>query len=529
MISIGAGEFFYYCFWGILFAAKGMGLEYGQKLFWLCLFAALFCLAGKLLLTEHTVKEWLVICLLVLWGAVIYQNSGEQAALAAALVIVGMKGIPVKRLMKISLSIWSATFFLSFLLGCLHIRDGVVVVHEKLGLGPIIRWSLGYTHPNVLHISYFILVALLLYVCRWEGKRLLAASVVLMAGNLLIFLWSISYTGVLVVSVYLVLNLYFQMRKQMSRVENFLIQCIFPFCVLFPLAGPFLFKGALYRFFNQLLSTRFKLVRLYFTDFQPTLFGTRAYYENTQAKLTLDSSFAYLLMYYGILAFLVFVIGYFLVLRCLLRTGQKEETVLLIGIAVAGITEQFLFNLSFKNLSFFFLGEALFASLEREGRIGWLEQKVPLLSGRAHRLQLPDLSPCLRFAWGFWKDRSRRILCLMAVAAVLSGAVRAATVQMPDSIYVNRWITDYRDEEREVTLDLSSLPENFNSWVLGYDGPETGMYCMKGNIIALERVRAVTGAAVLGGAAVGLGGLAAGCALFFAKKVKRRTAKEGTV
>ena len=292
MISIGAGEFFYYCFWGILFAAKGMGLEYGQKLFWLCLFAALFCLAGKLLLTEHTVKEWLVICLLVLWGAVIYQNSGEQAALAAALVIVGMKGIPVRRLMKVSLGIWSVTFFLSFLLGCLHIRDGVVVVHEKLGLGPIIRWSLGYTHPNVLHVSYFILVALLLYVCRWEGKRLLAASVVLMAGNLLIFLWSISYTGVLLVTGYLVLNLYLQRKKSIGRKDKFLLQFLYIFCVIFPLAGPFLLKGKMFAFFNRLLSSRFELVYNYFHAFDVSLFGTRAHYENVVAKLTLDSSFA---------------------------------------------------------------------------------------------------------------------------------------------------------------------------------------------------------------------------------------------
>lgn len=518
MISIGAGEFFYYCFWGILFAAKGVGLEYGQKVFWLCIFAALFFLVCKLILTRHTVKEWIVILLLVLWGMAIYLNSGEPAALAAALVIVGMKGIPVRRLMKVSLGIWCLLFPLSFILGYFHIRDGVVVVHEKLGLGPVIRWSLGYTHPNVLHISYFILVALLLFVCEFKGKELMAASAALFLGNLIIFLWSISYTGVLLVAGYLVLNFYLQRRKKLGKGERFLLQCIFPFCVIFPLAGPFVLKGRAFDFFNKLLSTRFELVYRYFQDFPVSLLGTGAHYENVTARLTLDSSFAYLLMYYGLLAFLVFCAGYFLLIRRLLRSGRRKALAMVVSIAVAGVTEQFLFNLSFKNLSFFFLGEYLFELLSRDSGIGWLERETGLLPKRECGIVLTDIRPYLRDAFGSLKRRARWILPAMVAAALLAGGICAVTVTMPDSVYVNRWIADYRDVENEVLLDMSKVPEDFNSLVLGYDGPEVGMYCLKGNIITLEYVRAVTGAAVLGGGSVWL--LCLGAGLVFAKKEK---------
>ncbi len=526
MISISAGEFLYYCFWGILFAAKGVGLEYGQKVFWLCIFAALFCLVGKLALTGHTIKEWIVIGLLVLWGAVIYLSSGEPAALAAACVMIGMKGIPVKRLMKVSLGIWGILFPLSFLLGYLHLRDGVVVVHEKLGLGPIIRWSMGYTHPNVLHISYFVLVALLMFVCEWKGKQLVTASAVLMAGNVFIFLWSISYTGVLLVTGYLMLNLYLQRSSVFSTGERFFLQCIFPFCVAFPIAGPFLLKGKAFTFFNRLLSTRFRLVYNYFRDFRVSFFGTRAYYENVTAKLTLDSSFAYLLMYYGILAFLVFCAGYFLLIRRLIRKERKKALAMVIGIAVAGITEQFLFNLSFKNLSFFFLGEYLFEILSRDSGIGWLEREVVLVPGWKRSLALPDMRPYLRNAFDSLKSRRRRIVPAMAAAAVLTGSVCAATVKMPDSVYVNRWITDHRDVDSEVFLDLSEVPADFNSLVLGYDGPDVGMYCLKGNIITLEYVRAVVGAAVLGGAAVWLLSFGIGLVRSFQRR-KTKAAADG--
>ena len=226
MISIRLGEFLYYCSFGLLFLAKGVGLEYGQKIFGLCIAVSLGCLAGKVLLTKHTPKELAAMLLLTVWGCLILKSSGETAALAAVLVMIGIKGIPLKRLIKVCLGIWAPAFALSFVCGYFRIRDGVVVVHEKLGLGPIIRWSLGYTHPNVLHISYLVLVMLLMYVIKPKGKRLWIYTALLFVGNLLVFLWSVSYTGVLLVFGYLVLNLYLQLRRRLTIVERIFLQCV---------------------------------------------------------------------------------------------------------------------------------------------------------------------------------------------------------------------------------------------------------------------------------------------------------------
>lgn len=502
-VHIRLEEILYYFFFGILFAAKGVGLDYGEKAFFLCLGAALLCLALKLLMTEHTIKEWLVIILCVMLGGMIYLHSGEHAAIMAALIIVGMKNIPIRRLLKVCLGIWSITFALSCLLGYFHIRDGVVVVHEKLGLGPIIRWSLGYTHPNVLHISYFILVALLLYVFEWTGKKLWRATAALFVGNMLVFLFSISYTGVLIVTGYLGLNLYLQSRGRLCRAECFLAQCIFPFCVLFPLAGPFVLKGRAFDFFNKLLTTRFELVKMYFENFKPSLFGTAAYFENTNAKLTLDSSFAYLLMYYGIIAFALFVLGYFMMIRRMVKRQEKKELAMMLAIAAAGITEQFLFNLSFKNLSFLFLGNYLFEVVLRRKENGTIwNREIHFIPGGGKRFAIPSMADCFENAGGFLKLHERKLHLAMAIAALSAGIACAAVVQLPDSVYVNRWMTDYRNLEEEVSLDLTQVDESFHSMVLGYAGPEVGMYQFTGNIITLEFVRSIIGAAVLGAAAV---------------------------
>lgn len=498
--SVSWEELLYYFFFGILFAAKGVGMESGQKLFTLCILTALVCLAGKLCITKHSVKEWLVMLALAGLGCLIWKSSGEEAALWAFLVIIGMKHVPVKRILTVCFGIWSVTFALSAALGILHVKDGVVVVHEKLGLGPIIRWSLGYTHPNVLHVSYFVLAALILYVCDLHGKKLWKMTAALFLGNLFIFFYSISFTGILLVTGYLALNLYLDMRKKLSIPEKFLVQSILPFCVLFPLVGPFVTSGKVFDFFNKLLNTRFELVRMFFSSFTPTLFGTPADF-NKPARLTLDSSFAYLLMYYGIIAFVLFLAGYFAVIHRFVQRGQKKELALMIGIVVAGITEQFLFNLSFKNLSFFFLGELLFDLLDSKGKTAsfWNRERTLIPVGE-RTVNIPWLGEWLRMnvlsgalcAKGVW---------LLAVAVgVLAAVICAMTIRMPESVYVNHWSTEYRNLEEEIQFDLDQVPEDFNSLVIGYDGPDSKMYIFTGNIIKLEYVRNVIGRGVLAAA-----------------------------
>lgn len=498
-VQLGLAEILYYFSFGIMFAAKGVGLDYGQKLFTICICFSILCLAGKLWLTKHTLKEWLVMLLLVLLGAGIYFNSGEQAALAAMLVIIGMKNVPLDRLFKVCLGIWGITFALSCMLGILHIRDGVVVVHQKLGLGPLIRWSLGYTHPNVLHVSYFVLASLLLLACDYHGKKLWRAAGLLFAGNILVFLYSVSYTGVLIMTGYLALNLYLDARRNLKRPEKFLLQCILPFCVLFPLIGPFVTGGKVFDFFNKLLSTRFELVKNFFTNFKPSLLGTRAHFDTT-AHLTLDSSFAYLLMYYGIIAFVFFVTGYFLVVRRFIREKKNEELAIMIGIIVAGVTEQFLFNLSFKNLSFFFLGEYLFTYILKARRKNpmW-NYEICLPGGTDRQIFLPDAGTVVKQA-GIHRGRHRgKVTAVIMAAAFLAAVICAGTIRLPESVYVNRGLTEYKKPEEEVSLDLEQVPEKFNSLVIGYEGPEAGMYCFSGNIIKMEYVRDIVGAAILGG------------------------------
>ncbi len=501
-LTLGTEEILYYLFFGILFAAKGMGMDGGQRPFMVCMAVSLCCLAAKLCLTKHTMREWTVMAALVLLGLTIRKSSGEEAALWAVLVIIGMKNVPLKRLMHVLAAVYCITFACSVCAGILHIRDGVVVVHEKMGLGPVIRWSLGYTHPNVLHVSYFILAALLLYAFSWHGKKLWKASVLLFAGNLLVFVYSVSYTGILLVSAYLCLHLYLDCRKKIRPWEAVCLTAGAGILILFPIVGPLWLEGhnhALFRFFNELLSYRFELVYNIFHEYPVSLFGTRTVFTGN-AHLTLDSSYAYLLMYYGVTGFTLFVAGLLYLVYRFAHTGRKKELAITLAVILAGVTEQFLFNLSFKNVLFIFMGEALFADfLRTDKNRGFWNRPFSLLPAGSRKIRLvwpQGLSAGLCLAK---KERGRIGAC--AVILALCGAgLFAAAYRKPDSVYVYRWHTDYRGEDR-VKLDMDRLPEDFNSLVLGYNGPDGEMFELRGNIVTLERMRAPVGGAVLGGMA----------------------------
>lgn len=491
-------EVFYYLFFGIMFAAKGIGLDSGQRLFVLCMMVSLGCLALKLCLTKHSLKEWVVIVILVSLGLLIRKSSGEDAALWAMLFIVGMKHVPLRRLMKVCAGIWSVTFAFSITAGILHVRDGVVVVHEKLGLGPIIRWSLGYTHPNVLHVSYFILAALLLYVFEWHGKKLWKASILLMAGNILVFLYSISYTGILIVSGYLVFNLYLDHRKKLYLGESIFFTVAAALLIVFPIAGPLWLEGhnhSLFMFFNELLSYRFELVYNIFHEHPISLLGTNTVFTGN-GHLTLDSSFAYLLMYYGIVGFVMFVAGFLYLVYRFAQENRRKELAITLAIIVAGVTEQFLFNPSYKNLLFFFLGEALFSDFLKEGKRRFWNRPFAVFpfGEREVNITIPaGWYAGLEFA----KENGRKIVLAGVIMAVIGAGVRAATVKTPDSVYVYRWHTDYRGDDK-VFLDMDNLPEDFNSLVLGYNGPDAEMFEFTGNIVTMEQIRTPVGGAVLG-------------------------------
>lgn len=493
-------EVFFYLFFGLLLFAKGIGLYDGQNSFKLFLLAALVCWLLKMCLTEYTLREALTVGGLVLLGLFVYRSSGEKAALVSILVVTGMKEIPLKRLFAAGLVIWTACFAGMLTLSLTGVIEPLMLVHNKMGLGFVIRNSLGYTHPNVLHISYVILMAFWFYVLRPQGKKALWGIVLAFAGNLYIFLYSLSYTGFVMTVAYLILIAYFTFRTKRTKGEEIVIQCLMPVCVLTALLAPLLLKGQAFEIADKIVNWRFRLTRRYLIPENISLLGTRM----AMDRGSVDCSYVYGLIYYGVLLFGLFMLGYFFLIRHLLREKRGAELALVLGIVAAGFTEPFQFNFSFKNLILPLLGEYLFRLLQNQkgeapvgarciwnGLPGWnISLPWPVKRARQEAKEGHALN-----------GKKKWTVAAVCLAGILLGGMIGTQVPVEPYVIAARGYSD-RIGGRDDYEIFGELPEEVvqNSLQIHCDGPETQVSVFSGNTVRMERFRNIVTSAFAGGA-----------------------------
>lgn len=487
MINVKLGEILYWLFFGSLFLAKGLGLYDGQTVFKLILLFAIGCLFLKICMEEYTVGEYLKIFFILLLTGITYLNSGEKGLVLCGFMMIGMKYVDVKRVFRIGLIIWSFSFFLITFTSLFHMDDTVFKVHSKLGLGHIFRWSLGYPHPNVLQVSYFILAILVLYVLGEQFRP--GHALWLFAGNCLVFLYSVSYTGVIIFMVLIIGRLYLYYRKRLCILEKGLLFCVYPICVLLSLLAPIKIRGELFNILNRLLSTRMELGWRYLKPENYTWFGLRVA-EITDASLTMDNAYLFAFIAYGIVPFAILSLGIMYAIFYFLKKDRYMEVLIIISIVIGGLTEPFLFNTSFKNLAFLFGGGLLFAGPEKRKEFALIpkwNKEIKVSLGKWNTL-LFTIKKVLTF---------EKIQCMMGVA----GAVLFCIVAQMMLSYPVGYVLP-RKECADITKDFKYYEEE-NPAYAGYkrmgafkQGDEIEYF--SGNIVKMEQTRNLVISVVFG-------------------------------
>ena len=369
-------ELSYYLFFGLMIFAKGIGLDSGDKLYYLLSAVACVCIVLKLVLTKYNKKQIAAMVLLCLIAFAAYRNSGRMGIILTTLAVVGIKDIDIRKLFKIGAFVYTISFIGTVFAAGIGIIPNSLVVHDKGGIGEIIRWGMGYSTGNVFHESYFILVALVCYALkeRFNYKK----AITFMLGNVLVFLFSVSYTGVIVTTFYLALNLYAVNKGELNRGEKFLSQLFFPACLLISFAGPQLLNYPFMQKLDRMMQARLSFSQYYLWNQPITLFGARMK-DVPNFWTIMDNSYVYFFMTFGIIAFLLFCIGYIILIArfsgILKRIGKSGHLckyqedlpalAMIFSFLLYGIMEQFISN-SFMNVSLFFMGKILYDSVPEE-------------------------------------------------------------------------------------------------------------------------------------------------------------------
>lgn len=476
-VKISVSELCYYAFFCILFFAKMIGLYDGQPVFKICLVVAACFVFVKIILTSYDVWEFAVMILLTALGLLVYKNSGEKSALIFLVMMIGFKNIPLNRIMKAGLVTGVAGFGGLVLKSMLGIGDEIVMAHHKFGMD-ILRRGIGYSHPNVLHVSYAILVVLILFGIE-DNKTRIKAYIWTMAGNIVVFLYSVSYTGFILVTFFILFNLYFTYRKNFCRVEKILIQGVFPACVLFSLFAPLIVEPdtPLFHVLNKITNRRFYASRLYLQENPVTLSGSRIYASHTYA---LDSSYVTLLIYGGLILFLLVSGGYVYAVHASMKKQDVKALSMLLSFAIAGVIEPFLFNLSFKNLSLLLIAGSLFDAARGK-------KEIPLLSSwdREITIKKPAVLPDLKRPAKLGTVHKSMVAAV--IIGMLAGGFYYWMVKMPSTIYVNEKYCDIRGEV--TVIDPLIYEGNSDVVVFGCKAEPSSVYRFGSQTILYEKFR----------------------------------------
>lgn len=498
---IKLSELCFYLFFASLLFAKGIGLYDGQTGFKILLLVALVGWAGKMLLTSYQWRELPLYVILAVLGGITYLVSRDKGALLVILLLLAIKNMELKKVFRVGAAVWCTSFGTLFLLTSLHIMQSPFKVHDRLGMGRIIRWSLGYAHPNVLHISYFALACFLIYLLqeRFRFRYL----ILLELGNLYVFMYSLSTTGFLVTTIFLALVCYWKLRGHFCRVEQILIQLCLPLCLFLSFAAPLLLTGRAFDVVNKILNTRLSLSQWFLINQPIKLLGVDTTAIVTAVR-TMDNSYVFAMITYGALFFLFVIWEYF---RIIYRRTIAQDGValcIILSCLIAGLTEPFLFNTSFKNVSLLFVGAELFSISDKEGR-----GSVGLKLDKELSLMLPDISALRQLPWNRIKKYRGRLASLSVVSGLVIAVILFATAPDPERYLLPRKAFEYTDDlEESYYLTSEEDIQEEGDCILGYQSPETEMVAFRGNIAKVERFRnTVAGGCLTGLFVFGTGGV----------------------
>lgn len=490
----------------VLFGVRSIGIYEGMLLYNISLVVGMFLFIFKVMLTKHSLFEYIIIGGLLLLSLIIYKNSGEKGLLLYFTMMLGMKGVSKERVFKTGLLVLSISFVTVVTLSLIGLKEEIFYM-QKRGDVEMFRHALGYPHPNTLHTTYVILIALIVYILgKQNWKKLLTIYSLLFIGSLYIYLYSGSRTGLIISGFYLCVNFYFHVRGKLSSFEKLCVFMVYPACTIFSLLGPLVIKGKLYDIINKILNNRLMLSVYYLENEPITLLGTR-FKEAPNSQYMIDSSFLYSFLQLGVVAFFILILLYMVTIHICIKKEEKAELALIVSFCIMGITDPFLFNLSYKNLGFIIIGTCLYQVVE--GLIEentFLRKSIQILKIGNKEVQIP----CIKDrGYNISKGRVFKMIMIYGIVGILSSGIYSLVAVEPKQIYIDEatWKHTARvknlDDKSEWVKYASYLTEEEvrilkeeGNIVENYQSVGEPMYMFEGSVVKMEYIRNIVSVGV---------------------------------
>ncbi|MFL2100989.1 O-antigen polymerase [Desemzia sp. FAM 23989] len=349
-------KLFYLVFILLLTFCKAIGLSGDDYTYIFVFIFSLFFWALKIFNDRWTKREILVLLLFFTLSLVNFYITKEETLLLTFFVFSGMKGISIKKVFIIMLITRITGFIAVVTSAYAGLIPNEVVLFWRNGAF-IERYGLGFDHPNLLHSSLNLIIILFIYL--YYEKYNLFYMIVLSIINIIFYLFSFSRTGLMSISILLVIT--YLMKK--SSVFTDIIKKVTVY-IQFLLFGSTIILSVFFAdtTFVKKLDDLFT-GRLYYAreqlKYMPTIFGRN--FGNTD--ILFDNSYSMLISVYGIVVTTLFLLSYYWTAKKLIKLNNNGLVMLFLIISITCFFESFMGN-ALMNFTIIIFAKNFFNELE---------------------------------------------------------------------------------------------------------------------------------------------------------------------
>lgn len=286
---------------------------------------AFFLFGIKILLTDYTKYEWMIIVLLGLIGVISYFTIGDEWMLRVVVMIIASKGISAKRVVS-NIYVVSMISLLLVVVFSIFGIGGELTATADYGRGTVeTRWCLGFNHANNLHGTVWYVVALGILVIKEKFRWYHAILLTIL--NLVLFQLTSSRTGMLVTQIMILGALCYTYWPRVTELRcvywfGGIVTAFLVFISIYSAAFGVKHNPILYKF-SQLLTDRLESLT-WWEDFDSwTLFGADF------PKEPVDIGFITIVSNYGYVVLVIYILCIFiLIYDCMTKKKWIEYMML---------------------------------------------------------------------------------------------------------------------------------------------------------------------------------------------------------
>ncbi|MCR5511922.1 MAG: hypothetical protein K6F54_13395, partial [Lachnospiraceae bacterium] len=349
------GELLYLIYFVLMIGARAIGLYEGQIALNAIYVVAMLLFAAHMIVTKHSVLEYGIALGLLLIAGIVYLHTGEKGLLICFVTLLGMKGVEKQKVIFCGMVTAGLCIAFRIFTGAFGLLPELFYPQDRGAMGVMFRHSLGYAHPNTLHMNVLLLTLLIgFYITSRnnsvtvpgtitkllqtrETLTIILVSALLLGLNLYVFMYSGSRTGVLVSLVYLCVNLWFYFRRTPGVFERIVCFAAYPIAAFIAIAFPFILPDKIFdKLDNSVFNTRLSIARYFWSNNSLSLFGIRLNNPDPLFKAYgLDMAHLYLLLQLGTVAFVCMSVITILYVRHALKRGYMAELAVLMAVLFA--------------------------------------------------------------------------------------------------------------------------------------------------------------------------------------------------